>query len=234
MLLNKNETSRTLKKEVKQLRSEYKKTYHNMTIYLASFSLNYYAQQDVLLELAGICLENQTRGISVEEVFNHDYKGFCDSLIENCKRKTLVEKSLECAVAFIIICLVEFLFICISKVCFEQLPYDYMVSTLYIKQGVLYFSANNLLLILGSPLLLTFIYQIQFRFIYSPKGKLLILLFIGYFIAMTILQYLFKHIWEKTILGLPIYLTIALLSGAALVLYIGYYLLQMKNSQKEQ
>ena len=229
MLFRKDENQIMLKSEVKQLRGDYKKTYHNMTIYLASFSLNYYAQQDVLLELAGICLENQKRGITMEEVFNHDYKAFCDSLIENCKRKTLKEKLLEYVLMFAVICLIEFVLICISKATIDFYPNYSMTSPLYIKQGALYFSANNLLLILGLPLLFTFAYQIQFRFVYASKAPLIILIFIGYFIGNYTLNYLFKHIWEKTMLVLPIYLTVILLALGTLVLYVIYYSLQQKS-----
>lgn len=233
MLLIRNETDKLLKQEVKQLRGEYKKTYRNMTIYLASFSLNYYAQQEVLLELAGICLENQKRNIAIEDVFNHDDKAFCDSLIENCKRKTIMEKILEYAAVLVFLCLLGFVFICLAIEVSDAYPDFFIIAPLYIKEGSLYCSAYNLLPLLGVPLLFSCMNQIQYRFIYSSKGLLIFLLFIGYFIANTILQYLFQRIWEATTLVLPIYLTVICLGITAVVLRYAYFSCQLKSCHHE-
>lgn len=229
-MFRKTETDKMLKQEVKQLRGVYKKTYRDMNIYLGSFSLNYYAKQEVLLELAGICLENQKRNSPIEEVFNHNSKAFCNSLIENCKRKTVMEKLLEYAVVLVFLSLLGFLFICIAIEISEAYPDFSMMEPLYIKQGSLYCSAYNLLPLLGIPLLFFFMNQIQYRFVYASKGLLIFLLFIGYFIINMILQYVFKNILEESILELPIFLTIFCLSIATVILCYAYFACQLKSN----
>lgn len=48
---------------------EYKKVFKNMRIYLGTKHINTYAQNEILKELAGMCIENQEHGIVSKELF---------------------------------------------------------------------------------------------------------------------------------------------------------------------
>ena len=74
----------------------------DMIVYLHSSDLCEYDIEIIRKELIGMAAEAQMRGQAFEEVVGEDYKGFCDDLIQNGRKKSKQEKFIEIAYVIVV------------------------------------------------------------------------------------------------------------------------------------
>lgn len=78
-----------------QLTPENRRILRRMARYIASYSLNEVAYEELMSDLAGMALECQTRHQSFTEAVGMDEAAFCHELVANCPRKTRAERVLS-------------------------------------------------------------------------------------------------------------------------------------------
>lgn len=89
-----NEKRKVIRDEITQLDSSYKTIFQKMRQYLYTLNINEYEEQDILLEILGICIESQAHDMEVEQVFP-DSKNTCDELIKQSLKMSLKEKCIR-------------------------------------------------------------------------------------------------------------------------------------------
>lgn len=83
-----------LRAVLSQLTAENRRALRRMTRYFDSYSLNEVAQEELLVDLAGMALECQQRGQAFSEAIGMDEVVFCHELVVNCPRETWAERTL--------------------------------------------------------------------------------------------------------------------------------------------
>ena len=68
-----------------------------MYFYLLASDLTVFGVETIRKDLTGMAIEAQMRECTFAEIVGDNYKLFCDELIENCIKKTLIVKILEVA-----------------------------------------------------------------------------------------------------------------------------------------
>lgn len=87
----------------------------DMIVYLHSSDLCEYDIEIIRKELIGMAEESQMRGQAFQDVVGEDYKGFCDDLIQNGRKKSKQEKFIEMAYVLIVGFGVLFIYEILSK-----------------------------------------------------------------------------------------------------------------------
>lgn len=156
--------------------TEYKKVLKSMRIYLGTKHINTYAQNEILKELAGMCIENQERGTVSKELFAHDYQTFCDEVSEQALRQSMKERFLYwCALLlgnFILLLLVGFVL-----QLFTPFPMQISSEHILIKENYFY---NLITISMICSVLSTF----QSRLIFHNQRNVFLLFFGLYWICM--------------------------------------------------
>ncbi len=75
----------------KQLNEENKRLLKKICLYVESRYLNEVAENELLVDIAGMALESQKRGESFRDVIGNDYESFCKELTKNSPRRSKVE-----------------------------------------------------------------------------------------------------------------------------------------------
>ena len=79
----------------RKLNEENNRILTDMVVDLHSFDLSEYDVQVIRKELSGMAIESQQRGDAFSTVIGGDYRAFCDELVENGRKKSFYERSLE-------------------------------------------------------------------------------------------------------------------------------------------
>ena len=75
----------------RQLNEENRKLLKKIRLYLQSRYLSEVAEDELLVDIAGMALESQKRGESFREAIGNDYESFCKELAKNSPRRSKVE-----------------------------------------------------------------------------------------------------------------------------------------------
>lgn len=155
---------------------EYKKVFKSMRIYLGTKHINTYAQNEILKELAGMCIENQERGTVSKELFAQDYQTFCDEVSEQALRQSMKERFLYWSALllgnFILLLLVGFVLQLFT-------PFPMQISSEHILIKANYFY-NLITISMICSVLSTF----QSRLIFHNQRNVFLLFFGFYWICM--------------------------------------------------
>lgn len=161
---------------------EYKKVFKNMRIYLGTKHINTYAQNEILKELAGMCIENQEHGIVSKELFAQDYQTFCDEVSEQALRQSMKERFLYWSALllgnFILLLLVGFVLQLFT-------PFPMQISSEHILIKASYFY-NLITISTICAVLSTF----QSRLIFHNQRNVFLLFFGLYWICMQGIPYM--------------------------------------------
>lgn len=209
-----------LRKEKRQLKGEYKKIYSKIFIYLSSYCLNQFAKEELELEIVGICLENQKRNIPMSEVFDNDYKAFCDTLITTTKRQTSLERFLYYILLFISVLAFYFTVYSIFSSLFQ-------VEDVYMKDFVLHMNSEKLYSGIGYVFITVIANMWVGRRSFEDQSTTCIKLFIAIFITYVLVIYVTSQ--EQTTMitiSLP---QLLILYSISAILYFAYYRLQKKE-----
>lgn len=228
MTISLREKKKILNTEKKALRKDYKKIYTKMFIYISSFSLNYYTRTDLLLEIVGICLENQERNIPLDDVFNNDYKAFCDTMIADSLRMSKRQKALELILQFMAI-----IFLC--SILFVLLSFTPLYNSLgsFGNNNPLHgwyytITLKDLSYYLINPFIISLAILYSNRHTFKGEFNVFIIYFILYVVLFSISMFFLANLPLASI-SLPIYLIILITGMITAGLYCLFYGIQKKE-----
>lgn len=195
--------------------TEYKKVFKSMRIYLGTKHINPYAQNEILKELAGMCIENQERGTISKELFAQDYQTFCDEVSEQALRQSMKERILYWSAIllgnFILLLLVGFVLQLFT-------PFPMQISSEYIRINASYFY-NLITISMICSVLSTF----QSRLIFHNQRNVFLLFFGLYWICMQGIPYVTASL-ETEFITISWLVVAWLVGGVCASLFLNHYL----------
>ena len=160
--------NREIRKLKKKLREENKKEFEKIELRLRSSNIRRDIYLEIIRDLLGAIIEGQIRNSNIESILGKDLESFCDEIIENAIKETLIDKIVRILYEIIAIISVSFLIIYIMGILFGMDNYSAMSR---INHGNVEIYLADVLVFIGIVLIQTILNKLKYKFVFNRHEK---------------------------------------------------------------